>query len=511
MGYKSIQIKLPSNYTKEDIRQAIHKKLGVKDFSFRTEKKSLDARKKDNIHWLINVVVKSPEFRGEDSLLFKPLGIPYRKRNKKVVVAGSGPAGFFAAYVLQLSGFDVIILERGSEVDKRSDAIGMLEKEGMFSSDNNYAFGEGGAGTFSDGKLTSRSKHISAERQFFMNEYVDAGAPEEILYMAHPHVGTDNLKVVVPNLRKKFNSIGGQILFDTLLKDIVVKGSRVQAVITGAGEIDAEYVLLATGHSAYDTYRMLIEKGVQFNTKNFAIGHRIEHEQKLINLAQWGKESLPGVKAAEYRLATKTAKGTGVFTFCMCPGGYVVPSAAYQERSVVNGMSYYTRNGEYANSGIVAGVHPDMLTGGPCSALEALDWMDRLEEKFFNFSGGLAVPATRVSDYMKQQASGGTLKGSYTRGMVPAKLSEMVPGFVSSAIADGLKDFAKRLRGFDQGTLMGLESKTSSPLQVSRESNGRCIGFDNLYFIGEGSGFAGGIVSSAADGIRCAMSLAKDL
>lgn len=509
MGYRSIQLKLPSDYTKEDIKSVIRKKLGVKEFSFVIERKSLDARKKDNIHWLLNIVVTSPLFKGEEHNRSKELEIPYKKRKEKVVVAGSGPAGFFAAYVLQLSGFDVTILERGSEVDRRSEAIDMLEGAGHFSSENNYSFGEGGAGTFSDGKLTSRSKHISAERQFFLSEYVDAGAPEEILYMAHPHVGTDKLKIVVPNLRKKFTSIGGQILFETLLEDIVINGKKVESVICSSGEMQADHVLIATGHSAYDTYRMLIGKGVQFNTKNFAIGHRIEHKQELINLAQWGRTQLPGVKAAEYRLATKTANGTGVYSFCMCPGGFVVPSAAFDSKSVVNGMSYYARDGEYANSGIVAGVNAESLTGRKCTATEILDWVDAMEEKFYAFSDGLAVPATRVSDYLKQKPTSAALGGSYSRGLIPAKLTDMVPEIVSKAIVEGLKDFSRKIRGFEQGILMGLESKTSSPLQVDREKNGRCTGFDNLYCIGEGSGFAGGIVSSAADGIKCAMGLAS--
>lgn len=509
MGYKSIQLKLPSDYTNEALKVAVSKKFGVKDFTFLIEKKSLDARKKDNIHWLVNVVISSPQFKGEDYPLAKTLEIQYKKRNEKVAVVGSGPAGFFAAYVLQLSGYDVTIIERGSEVDRRSKAIDLLEKDGQFLADNNYVFGEGGAGTFSDGKLTSRSKRISAERQFFLTEYVDAGAPEEILYMAHPHVGTDKLKIVVPNLREKFKSIGGQILFDTCLKDIVIKGSQARAVITEDGELEADHILIATGHSAYDTYRLLIARGVQFNTKNFAIGHRIEHEQKIINLAQWGRESLRGVKAAEYRLATKTSNGSGVYTFCMCPGGIVVPAAAYDQKSVVNGMSYYKRDGKYANSGIVAGVHPDMLIGRKCSPLEILDWMDLLEEEFYTFSDGYAVPASRVSDYMKQKSSVGNLQGSYSQGLIPSRLSDMLPPFVSKAITEGLKDFSRRLRGFDQGILMGLESKTSSPIQVSREKNGLCSGFENLYVIGEGSGFAGGIVSSAADGIKCAMEIAS--
>jgi uncharacterized FAD-dependent dehydrogenase len=508
MGYRNIQLKLHTGYGDDEIRKAIRKKLGLKDFSFTIDKKSLDARKKDDIHWQVSVVVSSPAFRGEASPARPSLSIPYKKRSEKVVVVGSGPAGFFAGYVLQLSGYAVTIIERGSGVEQRSGAIDRLENDGLFSPGNNYAFGEGGAGTFSDGKLTSRSKHISAERRFFMEEYVKVGAPEEILYMAYPHVGTDNLKVVVPNLRQKFIDQGGRLLFDTMFEDLVVSGDRVMSVRSSAGDLEADHFLLATGHSAYDTYRMLIGRGVHFTTKNFAIGHRIEHPQRLINLAQWGRESLPGVKAAEYRLAMKTVKDAGVYTFCMCPGGYVVPSAAYHRRSVVNGMSYYRRDGDYANAGIVAGVHPDMLAGNHCTPLQILDWMDRLEESFYDFSDGLAVPATRVADYLNKRKSPGSLHGSYSRGLLPAGLRSMVPGFVGDAIAEGLRDFAGRIRGFDQGILMGLESKTSSPLQAMRESNGRCAGFDNLYIIGEGSGFAGGIVSSVADGIRCAMALA---
>ncbi|MBC8146508.1 MAG: FAD-dependent oxidoreductase, partial [Bacteroidetes bacterium] len=238
-----------------------------------------------------------------------------------MMVIGSGPAGFFAAHVLLLAGFEVSILERGSDVKERTNAINKLETKGEFTDQNNYAFGEGGAGTFSDGKLTSRSKHISAERNFILNEYVKAGAPKEILYMAHPHVGTDNLKIIVANLRKQFLENGGEFLFDTQMQDIVIKGNSVDKIVCNTGEIEADYVVLATGHSAYDTSRMPTYAWDQFGTKNFAIGHRIEHPQKFINLAQWDKEGLPGVQAAEYRLSTKTSSGLSVYTFCMCPGG----------------------------------------------------------------------------------------------------------------------------------------------------------------------------------------------
>ena len=336
-----------------------------------------------------------------------------------------------------------------------------------------------------------------------------AGAPEEISYMAHPHVGTDNLKVVVVNLRKQFQKNGGLFLFDTQLEDLVVKGNKVTTIVCNTGEIEADHVILATGHSAYDTYRMLIKRGIQLGTKNFAIGRRIEHLQNSINRAQWGKDSLPGVKAAEYHLATKTKSGLPVYTFCMCPGGHVVPSAAYEQKSVVNGMSFYLRNGIFSNAGCVAGVHPDMLLGHKCTSIEILDWMDKLEEKFYAFTNSLVIPANRASDYMKKTESKKLEHSSYSLGLQLAPLYNMVPGIVSNALSEGLADFSRKIKGFEQGVLMGLESKTSSPLQVARGKDGKCTGFSNLYFVGEGSGYAGGIISSAADGIRCAIKLSS--
>ncbi len=509
MGYRNLQIKLPTDYSNDEIRQLIQKQLGVKDVAFEIEKKSLDARKKDNIHWLVSLIVSSGQLKGEAYIPPETLNIQYKKRKERVIVVGSGPAGFFAAHVLQMAGYQVTIIERGSEVTQRTEAIQKLESKGEFTAQNNYAFGEGGAGTFSDGKLTSRSKHISAERRFILSEYVKAGAPEEILYMAHPHVGTDNLKVVVENLRKQFQENGGVFLFDTQLEDIEVKRNKVQKIVCNTGEMEAEHIIFATGHSAYDTYRMLIKRGVPFGTKNFAIGHRIEHPQKLINKAQWGKEYLPGVKAAEYRLSTKTKTGLPVYTFCMCPGGHVVPAAAFDQKSVVNGMSYFMRNGKFSNAGCVAGVHPDMLVGHAATALEILDWMDVLEESFYTFSNSFVIPANRATDYMKKKETKEIVKGSYALGLQQASLFNMIPEQVRNAIIEGLTDFSRRIKGFEQGMLMGLESKTSSPIQVARERNGKCLGFDNLYFVGEGSGYTGGIISSAADGVKCAMAMSS--
>jgi hypothetical protein len=327
------------------------------------------------------------------------------------------------------------------------------------------------------------------------------------MYMTHPHVGTDNLKIIVANLRQRFLENGGMFLFGTRFEDVMLNGSRTTGIITDQGDLEADHVILATGHSAYDTYRMLINKGIQFGTKNFAIGHRIEHPQTLINKAQWGTEALAGVKAAEYRLSTKSKSGLGVYTFCMCPGGKVVPAAAYEERSVVNGMSNYQRDGHYANAGCVAGVHPDLLLGHTCTPDEILDWLDKLEASFFAYSNSYTIPANMAADYIQKRESKTIADSSYPLGMQSAPLFNLVPKMVSTALRDGLQAFSRKVHGFDRGLLMGLESKTSSPIQVMRDRDGKCTGFENLYFVGEGSGYAGGIISSAADGVKCAIAL----
>ncbi|MBF0232226.1 MAG: FAD-binding protein, partial [Desulfamplus sp.] len=532
MGYTEISLKLPTDYNDEQIRSAIRQSLQIQSekFTFQLLNKSLDARKKSDIHWLIRIGVVSDKiadvtclggkhpwtdgnpttpdhekqmwFHGKEadnetykdmdaltsvsdstiesgisyskiSYLKKTtdmshqramLEIPYRKREQKVLVVGSGPAGFFAAYVLQKAGFNTTLIERGADVKKRAASIKEFESTGYFNPVANYAFGEGGAGTFSDGKLTSRSKHISKEKQFVLSSYVQAGAPEEILYMAHPHLGSDNLKQIVKKLRKMFIDIGGTTLFETMLEDLIIKGGKVQGALTGSSnssrcgsrasdnvsgsrtsknvsdprasdndhalmgttkneslmitdsskdfhinisknphvhmEIEADEIIIAPGHSAYETFRMLMEKGVQFRSKSFAIGCRVEHPQELINIAQWGRKSLPGVKAAEYRLTSKGDGQLPVYTFCMCPGGVIVPATAYESSNIVNGMSRYQRNGDFANAACVAGVNLSRLLSKDVEAAESLDWLEALEHKFYSYSDGYAAPFCTIQDFI---------------------------------------------------------------------------------------------------------------
>lgn len=510
MAFTLLELKLETGYTEPELRALIARQLGIHDFTFQIESQSLDARNKSRIHWLVRVGVTSDEIPGGETKPREVLEIPFRKRKQKVLVLGSGPAGFFAAFVLQKAGFDTVLIERGAGVSDRASKLQHFEKTGEFSPVANYSFGEGGAGTFSDGKLTSRSKNISRERDFFTQSYIAAGAPPEIAYLAHPHVGSDKLRVVVKNLREQYQSLGGKMLFETMLQDLVLNQGRVVEAITSAGSIEADYFVLAPGHSAYETYRMLISHGVPFRIKNFALGSRAEHPQVLINRAQWGTEKLPGVKAAEYRL---TSQGDGkhpVFSFCMCPGGMVVPAATYSNVNTVNGMSYYKRAGAFANAACVAGVHPSQLSEKIQTPLDALAWLEALEQTFYRFSGGYGAPACTIADFLKGKLSSPMPASSYPLGLLPAPLWEMLPPIIVSAMREGLKDFSRKLRGYDQGILLGLESKTSSPIQVLREKNGMVEGFENLFMAGEGSGYAGGIVSSAADGIRVAMGILEN-
>jgi len=505
MGHKELTLRLPVDYREDQLRQHIEKELGTARFSYRIENKSLDARKKGSIHWLLRVVVLSEDLRGLDPPPPPELVIPFKKRNGKVVVVGSGPAGFFSALVLLKAGFRVTLIERGTDVKRRSRGIGNFESTGTFDPRGNYAFGEGGAGTFSDGKLTSRSKHISVEKRFIISEYIKAGAPEEIRYMAHPHLGSDNLRRIVRNLRTTFLDTGGTIRFETCLKDLKIRKGTVTEAVTDTGGFEADYCIVAPGHSAYETYRMLIGKGVTFRPKNFAIGSRVEHPQERINRAQWGREELPGVKAAEYRLTSKGGGILPVYTFCMCPGGTVVPATAYGTTNIVNGMSLYRRAGQFANAACVAGISPGMLRGRDVSALEALEWLESLEESFYRFSGGFQAPCCSIEDFVHRRVPSEIVASSYPLGLKPAPLWEMLPHTVSTALREGLKEFNTKIQGFEKGSIMGLESKTSSPIQVLRERNLLCRGFSNLFVVGEGSGHAGGIISSGADGIKAAM------
>ncbi len=509
IAFKEIELKLHTDYSEHDLKKKIEKQLHCGKFTYEILKKSLDARFKPNIYWLLRLRVLSKEFKGAVFSGEPQLEIPYFKRNKNVVVAGSGPAGFFAAFTLQKAGFGVTLVEKGPQVNRRFKDIVEFEHGGAFKNTSNYCHGEGGAGTFSDGKLTSRTKNIVLEKNFVFDSFVAAGAPEEIKYLAMPHIGSDNLRFVIPNLRKKFELLGGKMFFDTQISDF-------SQLKNGGIEVEAEnqsfvgdYLVFAPGHSSYETYRMLHSKGIIFRNKPFAIGVRVEHPQELINRAQWLSPTLPGVKAAEYKLTFQASNSLPVYSFCMCPGGKVVPSAPEAGQNIVNGVSDYSRNSGFANSANVVGFDLNKILKKEVGFEESLRWLETLERKVYELDGSFRVPACTISDFIEGKIFSHIPENSYPLGFFPYDFSQLFPAGISDALKEGFLDFSRKIKGYETGLMLGLESKTSSPVQVVRDEHRRCEGFENIFIIGEGSGCAGGIVSSAVDGVKLGMDISK--
>jgi len=420
---------------------------------------------------------------------------------------GSGPAGFFSALILQKAGFRVTLLEKGPMVKQRFNDINHFEEGGVFKSNSNYCHGEGGAGTFSDGKLTSRTKGIAIEKQFVFESYINAGAPEEIRYLAKPHIGSDKLRLVIPKLRKQFEELGGTILFDTEVQNLTIKQNSCTGVETNEGNFECDLLIMAPGHSSYQTYRMLHRNGIQFRSKPFAIGVRVEHPQELINRSQWRLPELPGVKAAEYKLTYTASTGLPVYSFCMCPGGKVVPSAPADVQNIVNGVSDYARNSSFANSAIVTGIDLRKVLGGDISLETSLNWLELLERKVFELTNSYDVPGNRIEDFIQGKVSQQIPDNSYPFEVYPFDFNELFSSDVIQSLQEGLANFTRKIKGFETGIMLGLESKTSAPVQIIRDEYRRCEGFDNIYIVGEGSGYAGGITSSAVDGVKVGMDI----
>jgi uncharacterized FAD-dependent dehydrogenase len=504
MGFRVLELEMPPDFSRGQLEKGVASRLKGMACPFIIEKQSLDARKKSSIHWKIRVIARSPALSGPEPEQEPEPEIPRSGSGIRAVVAGSGPAGIFAALALAESGARVTLIERGEPVEKRTLSIDRFEGGGAFPETGNYPFGEGGAGTFSDGKLTSRTKSIGTEKLWFFSRMIAAGAPPEIGWLTHPHVGSDNLVRITRSLRDRLLSLGGEILFNTRLTDLDVTEGRVTAAVTADGKIDGTHFFVASGHSATDTLKMLMSKGVPYRVKSTAIGFRAEHRQEIINKAQWGVPAIPGIKGAEYRL---TAAGD-VYTFCMCPGGRVVPSSAFPGLNIVNGMSLYARGGPFANAAVVAAVNPSELFGQALSPEQALDWLESLERGFYEYAGGYGAPSCSIASLLGRKGSL-PAETSYPFPLVPADFAEIFPRPLLARITTGLAEFDRRLSGYAGGTLMGLESKTSSPVQVERDDKG-ASGYPNLYVIGEGSGRSGGIVSSAADGIKTVLRVLQD-
>ena len=520
------EIKLTLDETLDDLPKKIIKKLRISKedlISWRVVKESLDARKIADIHftYCIDCKVKQEEqvLRHNPKITrVKEYHYTYPEPGKKQlihrpVVVGFGPAGMFAALILAQMGYCPLVIERGECVEQRVKSVEEFWQSGKLNPCSNVQFGEGGAGTFSDGKLTARSKDLRVHK--VLEELVHFGAPKDILYMAHPHIGTDLLRDIVKQLREEIISLGGEVRFQSQLTDLKIKdGKLCGIVVNGNEEIKTDQVILAIGHSARDTYRFLYEKGIAMEAKAFAIGARIEHPQSLINKAQFKQfANHPRLSAAEYRLTHSARNGRGVYTFCMCPGGTVVPSSSIEGGVVVNGMSEHARDKENANSALLVQVRPEDFGEHP---MDGIAYQEELERKAFQLGGGnYKAPAQLVKDFLNHQPSiaMGKVKPSYALGVTPCDLHEILPKYITSAMEEAIIALDHKLKGFayDDAVLTGVETRSSSPIRINRtKDNLQSINLEGLYPCGEGAGFAGGIVSAAIDGIRCAEQIIQE-
>lgn len=506
---------------KELLAKKIQKILRVKQdkiLSFSISKKSIDARKKDNVQLVYAVDVEIENERAylgiKDVSFLEPLEyvVKETKKTTRPVVVGSGPAGLFCALVLAEHGLNPIIVEQGMDVDRRKAAVENFWKYGVLETHSNVQFGEGGAGTFSDGKLTTGIKNTRIPK--ILKEFVEAGAPQEIAYFSKPHIGTDILITVVRNIRKKIERLGGEVRFETKMQELIIENGEVRGVLLdrqGKTEaIETNAVVLAIGHSARDTFNTLKNSGVDMIPKAFAVGVRIEHHQKDIDIQQFGSfANNPLLGASDYKLNAHLPNGRGVYTFCMCPGGHVVAAASEKNSVVTNGMSYSARSGENANSALLVSVTPNDFNG---DVLAAVEFQRKLERKAFELGGrNYFAPVQLVGDFLENRGSKqlGDIIPTYTPGVTPTDLRECLDDFIIDSLKDGLRVMDKKLRGFikHDAVLSAVESRSSSPVTIKRDPLTFESNIKGLYPCGEGAGYAGGITSSAVDGIKCAEAL----
>lgn len=434
---------------------------------------------------------------------------------ERPIVVGFGPCGIFAGLLLAQMGFKPIILERGTEVRQRTKDTWGLWRKNVLNPESNVQFGEGGAGTFSDGKLYSQIKDPKHHGRKVLHEFVKAGAPDEILYVSKPHIGTFRLTGVVENMRQQIIALGGEVRFQQRVTDVLIDNAQLTGVILADGEqLNARHVIMALGHSARDTFRMLHDRGVYMEAKPFSVGFRIEHPQSLIDSARLGKYAgHPKLGAADYKLVHHAKNGRSVYSFCMCPGGTVVAATSEPGRVVTNGMSQYSRNERNANSGIVVGITPEDYPGGPLAGIEL---QERLESHAYVLGGSnYEAPAQLVGDFIagKPSTALGSVEPSYKPGVSLGDLALALPDFAIEAIREALPAFEKQIKGFSMhdAILTGIETRTSSPLRMTRDASMQSLNVKGLFPAGEGAGYAGGILSAGVDGIRIAEAVARDI
>jgi len=523
----NVKVSIDRNASLESI---IASELGVKTSEVKSCKilrKSVDARKKDNICYVYTFAV---ELSCENKVLKSKLKnvAPYEDKaytfaysnlssDEKPIIVGTGPAGIFCALMLARAGLKPIVLERGECVEHREKTVNQLKKHGILNINSNIQFGEGGAGTFSDGKLTCGVNDIRTP--FVLNEFVKAGAPYEITYNAKPHIGTDYLKTVVKNMRLEIINLGGEIRFDKCFTDFeCCAPGDYKVEITDVKDNSVTYertntLVLALGHSSRDTYAMLQSKGIAMGKKPFSVGVRIEHKRDYINLLQYKDANIADtLPAADYKLSCHP-DGRGVYTFCMCPGGEVVCASSEEGGVVTNGMSYFARDLENSNSALLVSVYPEDIEGE--NPLNGIEFQRKMEKTAYIKGGGnYKAPCQRVGDFMAKVSTTelGSVKPSYMPGVTLCNLWDVLPQFVAESLSKALKELGQKMKGFDldDALLIGTETRSSAPLRIIRDENMMCS-MKGIYPIGEGAGYAGGIMSAAMDGIKCAEKICQGI
>lgn len=513
-------LKLDIEEREDVLKDKIKNRLKLKDrdlISYQIFKKSIDARKREQIYFIYTVDVQvsnelmilKKNYPGISKTPDMEYIYPEPGKEKLVdppVIVGTGPSGLFAGLILSQLGYKPILLERGEEVDARSAKVNQFWTHGSFDQESNVQFGEGGAGTFSDGKLTTLIKDKRCRK--VLKEFVKAGAPEEIIYQNKPHVGTDLLKSVVINIRNQIIRNGGEVRFKAKVTDFIIKDYEIRGLVINESEkIKCNTVLLGIGHSARDTFRTLNLRGVKITPKPFSIGVRIEHPQKLIDHAQYGKfAGHSKLGAADYKLVYHGKEGRTAYTFCMCPGGYVVAATSEEDGVVVNGMSEYKRDGENANAALLVGVTPQDY--GSDHPLAGIEFQKRWEHLAFSLAGkNYHAPVQLVGDFLADRPSTrlGMVKPTYKPGVQLVELKDCLPNYVINTIKEAIPYFASKIQGFDmpEALMTGVETRSSSPVRINRDENFESS-IKGLYPMGEGAGYAGGIISSAVDGIKVA-------
>ncbi|RFC40126.1 MAG: hypothetical protein DID89_2727547238 [Candidatus Nitrotoga sp. CP45] len=525
------EVKLPLNHPDDDLKTALLKRLGISAdelISYVIFRRSYDARKPSAIvfTYTLDIEVKNEaallqRLQGDRHISLTPdtsyhfVAHASAKLACRPIVIGTGPCGIFAALILAQMGFRPIVLERGKAVRERTKDTFGLWRQRKLNPESNVQFGEGGAGTFSDGKLHSQIKDPKHYGRKVLTEFVKAGAPEEILYVSKPHIGTFRLVGMVEEMRASIEALGGEIRFQSKVEDIVIDNGQVRGVVLGSGELIAsDHVVLAVGHSARDTFHMLYQRGVYMEAKPFSIGFRIEHPQPLIDRCRFGKNAgNPLLGAADYKLVHHCGNGRSVYSFCMCPGGTVVAAASEEGRVVTNGMSQYSRNERNANSGIVVGITPADYPGNPLAGIELQRYW---EARAFELGGrNYHAPAQKVGDFLAGRPSTalGSVVPSYAPGVHLCDLSTSLPDYAITAIKEAIPAFDKQLKGFAMfdAVLTGVETRTSSPVRIKRREDFQSLNISGLYPAGEGAGYAGGILSAAVDGIQVAEAVALSI